>query len=105
MDVEVACRNLGLLPVLRPANRPHVEVFPYVFALREEVDPRAGDEVEAVFWTPLAALRDSKTTRRVEASGRELAVPAYVHEGRVVWGLTYRILTTLFETWFGREAP
>lgn len=105
VDVEASCRSLGLLPVLRPVNRPYVEVFPHVFALHGEVDPHPGDEVKSVFWSPLAALRASRSTQRVTASGVELSVPAYVHEGRIVWGLTYRILTTLFEAWGDLGGP
>lgn len=97
IDVEATCQFLGLLPILRPANRPQVEVFPYVFALRDPVEPQAGDEAEAWFWAPLAPLRMSRTTRKVKTSVGELLVPAYLYEDRVIWGLTYRILTTFFD--------
>lgn len=97
VDVETACRFLGLLPVLRPVNRPRVEVFPYVFALRDPVEPRAGDEAEAFFWARLAGLQASRTTRRVETSVGPLVVPVYLYGDRVIWGLTYRILTTFFD--------
>lgn len=97
LDVEGACRLLGCLPPLRPANRSEVEVFPFVYALRREVPVAARHEVTEVFWVPLTTLRASSATRRVREGGRELVVPAYRHEGRVIWGLTHRILTAFFE--------
>lgn len=98
--LEEACTFLGRLPELRPSNVPQITVYPFVYALQKEVTPRAGDEAEAWFWAPLPQLRRSRTVRHVEVRGRELVVPAYLQGERVVWGLTYRILTTFFETGF-----
>lgn len=97
VDVRESALPLGRLPRVRPVNVSQLTVFPYVFSLRKEVPVREGVEVNEAFWASLRDLRKSRTTRTVHAAGRELRVPAYLHEGRVVWGLTYRILTSLFE--------
>ncbi|MDX1534855.1 MAG: CoA pyrophosphatase [Thermoplasmata archaeon] len=97
VDLATSFAYLGRLPRVRPANVSRLTVFPYVFASRADVSPEPGSEVQAVFWTSLPALRASRTTRTVQASGREFRVPAYLFQEYVVWGLTYRILTTLFD--------
>ncbi len=101
LDVTGSFTFLGRLPRVHPANVSQLTVFPYVFSSREEVSPRPGSEVQATFWAPLPALRSSRTMRTVHAGGREFRVPAYVFEGHVVWGLTYGILTTLFDLHLG----
>ncbi|MEE9174125.1 MAG: CoA pyrophosphatase [Thermoplasmata archaeon] len=97
LDVTESFAFLGRLPRVRPVNVSQLTVFPYVFSSRGEVSPRPGSEVQATFWASLPALRSSRTTQTVHAAGREFRVPAYMFEGHVVWGLTYRILTTLFD--------
>lgn len=97
LDVTRSFTFLGRLPRVHPANVSRLTVFPFVFSSREEVSPRPGSEVQATFWASLPALQASRTTHTVHASGREFRVPAYLFEGYVVWGLTYGILTTLFD--------
>ncbi|MFQ6012705.1 MAG: NUDIX hydrolase [Thermoplasmata archaeon] len=101
VDLEGSFLLLGRLPRVRPINVSQLTVFPYVFSLREAVSPREGAEVQEAFWASLPDLRSSRTTRTVHAAGRELRVPAYLADGRVIWGLTYRILTTLFDLGLG----
>jgi 8-oxo-dGTP pyrophosphatase MutT (NUDIX family) len=101
LDVIGSFAFLGRLPRVRPANVSHLTVFPYVFSSREEVVPHPGAEVQATFWASLPGLQSSRTTETVHAGGREFRVPAYLFEGHVIWGLTYRILTTLFDLRLG----
>ncbi|MFQ5552832.1 MAG: NUDIX hydrolase [Thermoplasmata archaeon] len=101
LDVGRSFFLLGRLPRVRPVNVSQLTVFPYVFSLRKEASPRAGPEVQEAFWTSLSSLRTSRTTRTVHAGGRELRVPVYLTNGRVVWGLTHRILTNLFDLSLG----
>lgn len=101
LDVKGSFRLLGRLPRVRPVNVSQLTVFPYVFSMRKEAAPRPGAEVQDAFWASLPALLSSRTTRTVRAGGRELRVPAYLVDGRVVWGLTHRILTNLFDLELG----
>ena len=51
-------------------------------------------EVAEAFWVPLAVLRDPASVREtmIELPGGARRVTSYQHEGRVIWGLTERIL-------------
>jgi 8-oxo-dGTP pyrophosphatase MutT (NUDIX family) len=53
-------------------------------------DPR---EVAEALWIPLPRLYDPATASRHRWSG--IPFPAVEHEGRVIWGLTHRILESL----------
>ncbi|MEE9600806.1 MAG: CoA pyrophosphatase [Thermoplasmata archaeon] len=98
IDLDTACLSLGRLHQIRPANAPQLLVFPFVYSLRKEAVVEEGEEVRDAFWASLSRLRQSKTTKKVEARGHELVVPAFLHGEGVIWGLTYRIITALFET-------
>jgi hypothetical protein len=75
-----------------------VQVAPFVFALTFTVTVRTNREVAESFWVPLAELK------RLEARGRtvhveeeNLQVSSYDYRGRIIWGLTFRILNLLLE--------
>ncbi|MCS6797871.1 MAG: CoA pyrophosphatase [Myxococcota bacterium] len=83
-----------------PTHRPGLVVTPYVFALARSVTVRPSPrEVAEALWQPLAPLaaghRDT-TYRYVDPRG-SFDLPAFDLEGRIVWGLTYRMLGLLFE--------
>ena len=83
---------LARLDDQRGRARPGV-VATYVFTLehRPPLVPQAA-EVAAAFWAPIPALFDPAATTRFRWSG--IPFPAIEHEGRVIWGLTHRILQT-----------
>jgi 8-oxo-dGTP pyrophosphatase MutT (NUDIX family) len=95
--------HLGRLEPLKPATTrlPPITIFPYVFGVPEGTDAQASSrEVDEVLWVPLAALQDPGAESTVEIhygdnSSREF--PCLQIEGRVIWGLTYRILTGFLE--------
>jgi 8-oxo-dGTP pyrophosphatase MutT (NUDIX family) len=91
-------RALGRLDDIETHQRGLV-VRPYVFEV--EGDPPfavPNQEVAEVLWAPLAPLRrgERDTTFAYEHEGRPVRFPAYDVEGRIVWGLTYRMLQLLF---------
>lgn len=96
LDVQSSCLILGRLPEVSPMNVPQLVVFPFVYSLQTEAFLRAGVEVRETFWASLSRIQRSRTTRTVSVRGRRLEVPAFVYGGKVIWGLTYRILTALF---------
>lgn len=87
IDAVARGRNLGMI------------VRPHVYALNEapELKPKP-DEVAEAIWAPLAPMMEGKldTVRPYRMGGREIDLPAYDLDGRLVWGLTYHMLQTLF---------
>ncbi|MDY0059648.1 MAG: CoA pyrophosphatase [Myxococcota bacterium] len=77
-------------------------IAPLLFALpqRQPLRPRA-DEVAEGLWVPLAALRDParRVVVRRSFDGQPYELPGVDYEGRIVWGLTYRMLQSLFTRW------
>ncbi|MFH1764017.1 MAG: CoA pyrophosphatase [Gemmatimonadota bacterium] len=100
---------LGRLEPVIPATTrlPSITIFPYVFGVPErtcaEVSSR---EVDEVLWVPLAALQDPQATSAVEihyGDNSSRVFPCLRVDDRVIWGLTYRILTGFFEVFQARQ--
>lgn len=95
LDLRARAEILGHLAPRSPANAPAMLVVPFVAWAAGPVEPRPGPEMEAVFWAPLAALPSTRGEATVATRVGELRVPAFLWEGRVIWGLTFRILEEL----------
>jgi 8-oxo-dGTP pyrophosphatase MutT (NUDIX family) len=78
---------------------PPTAVRPYVFSLPERPVLRPNAEVAAYRWAELDHLLLPATYQTVhfDIRGERRAFPAYQLEEAVVWGMTERILTSLFE--------
>lgn len=87
VDAVAGGRNIGLVV------RPHV----YSLSEAPELRPNKAEVAEAI-WAPLAPMMEGKldTVRPYTFGGREVELPAYDLDGRLVWGLTYHMLQTLF---------
>jgi 8-oxo-dGTP pyrophosphatase MutT (NUDIX family) len=103
IDLDADGALLGRLADLDAVSRTRrtgLMITPFVFALAREVpltlDPA---EVAETLWAPLAPLARGEGAGTVpyEVEGYKLELPCWHVEGRVVWGLTYRMLQTLFE--------
>lgn len=68
-----------------------VATFVFTLEHRPPLVP-AATEVAAAFWAPIPALFDPSSRTRFRWSG--IPFPGIEHEGRVIWGLTHRILHT-----------
>lgn len=78
-----------------PRNEPGLMVTAFVFSLgAEKVCASAGEEVSEIFWVRIDELISSRREVTLPDRGR---VQAYLWRGRVIWGLTERILSTLLE--------
>jgi 8-oxo-dGTP pyrophosphatase MutT (NUDIX family) len=95
LDLGGRADVLGHLAPRSPGNVPDLLVVPFVALATAPLDPRPGPEMEETFWAPLAELPPSWGHSVVATRFGELRVPAYVWRGRLVWGLTYRILEEL----------
>src|SRR6185369_14191188 len=93
---------LGALDEVRAMARMRpldLVIAPYVFRLRAPVDPVPNLEVRSVHWVPLSVLSgpEHRSTHHYEHAGTELRFPCVRWDGLVIWGLTYRMCTSLFE--------
>jgi 8-oxo-dGTP pyrophosphatase MutT (NUDIX family) len=109
LDLQTHAQLVGALPVVdtRVHGLDHaVVIAPFVFVLQGDPSMRAGPEVAALLWAPIGPLvsgaLDTQVT--VERRGVPLTLPGWMVSGRVVWGLTYRMLEGLFRAagWIGR---
>lgn len=97
MSLDLAGRAdvLGHLAPRAPGNVPEMLVVPFVALATAPLEPRPGPEMEEAFWAPLGELPASAGQTVVATRIGELKVPAFLWRGRVIWGLTYRILEEL----------
>jgi 8-oxo-dGTP pyrophosphatase MutT (NUDIX family) len=86
---------LGRLDELHPraVTLPAIVVRPYVAVAPADVELALSPELARAFWVPLERLRkDAHVTSVVRPRGVDMRVPSVVHDGHVIWGMTYRIL-------------
>lgn len=103
VDLQRHGELLGHLDDLRAIGRGRpldLIITPVVCAVAAPValvpDQR---EVQSAFWVPLASLRhrEARGVFRSRIAGYEIEHPAFVYEGRTIWGLTHRILSSFLE--------
>jgi 8-oxo-dGTP pyrophosphatase MutT (NUDIX family) len=108
LDLAEHARFIGALPRV-PATARGVPVgmvvAPLVFELSSLPALSLGAEVAEVVWAPLGAIASGSldTTFTYVHEGNRYQLPALDVEGRVVWGLTYRMLRSLFEAIAGER--
>jgi len=96
--------SLGRLEATIPATKrlPPIIIFPFVFGVPEDTEAKVSSrEVDEVLWVPLSTLRDPRFASTVEIhypDAKTRTFPCIRVQGRVIWGLTYRILTGFFKT-------
>jgi 8-oxo-dGTP pyrophosphatase MutT (NUDIX family) len=92
--------RLDDVPALARGRPTGITIAPFVFALIEPPEPVVNArEVDEAVWTPLSPLDrgEHDTTLPYELDGQRLTLPAFDIEGRVVWGLTHRMIVALLE--------
>ncbi|HKS07543.1 MAG TPA: CoA pyrophosphatase [Gemmatimonadaceae bacterium] len=98
-----SARVLGVLDELRPRTPtlPPVIVRPFVLTIPSVPRLTPSSEVAELFWTPLGTLFDPRSAgrREVTARGRRFTVDAIDVDGRVIWGMTERILRSFEPIW------
>lgn len=88
---------LGRLETMRPlgVRLPVITVWPFVFRTRPGAVARVGSrEVASVHWFRVADLADrgNRGSHSWRDGGLVRRFPSIEVEGRVIWGLTYRIV-------------
>jgi 8-oxo-dGTP pyrophosphatase MutT (NUDIX family) len=90
--------RLDALPAVARGRRVGLTIAPFVFELTEDAPLEPNYEVAEWIWAPLDPLLRGAlaTTMPYEFEGQRLSLPAHDVQGRLVWGLTHRMLETLF---------
>jgi 8-oxo-dGTP pyrophosphatase MutT (NUDIX family) len=107
LDLLLAAERAGELPPVQAKARGELLplwITPYVFLGRGALAPIPGPEAVEVFWFPLerAHAGELAWTHRYRRGDEERVLPAWRHEERVVWGLTYEILACFLRVAYGR---
>ncbi len=91
---------LGQLDDVAPRSKTQVPVFarPFVFAIDGQPPPAPNDEVSTARWVPLSTFSDPANLRdfTLEIGGVSRTFPGFHLEEGTVWGMTERVLTSLF---------
>lgn len=109
LDLEASARPLGRLSEVRThlplGSVPH-SVVPFAFALAGDPALTLNHEVQEAVWVPLGFLADRGNRRSFTwvRRGVPLPMPCYRWEGRVIWGLTLRIVDELLSLLPARSA-
>ena len=92
---------LGSLDDIAPRSKSLIPVFarPFVFGVAGQPVPTPNAEVSATRWVPLTELADPANLRDYELTigGESRRFPAYHLEEGTVWGMTERMLTSMFD--------
>ena len=102
VDLVAGGSLLGRAGAMRPlgVRLPAISIWPFVFRVDAATTARvASREVASVHWFPVEALQDPahRGTYNWTHEGMVRPFPCIRLDGRVIWGLTYRILTSLLE--------
>jgi 8-oxo-dGTP pyrophosphatase MutT (NUDIX family) len=101
LDLSATARLLGRLdelPAVARGKRTGLTIAPFVFELLRDAPLHFNQEVSEVVWTPLGPLfrGELATVFPYEVGGQRVELPAHDVQGRIVWGLTHRMLESLF---------
>ena len=93
---------LGRIATVRPVGvrLPVITIWPFVFHVPDDAAADvASPEVASVHWFPVAELADAANhgSHPRREGGLVRRFPSIQLEGRVIWGLTYRILTRFLD--------
>jgi 8-oxo-dGTP pyrophosphatase MutT (NUDIX family) len=94
--VLVRLPNVQAYARARPAN---LIVAPFVFAVDKELALTPNEEVAEALWCPLGPIVRGEGTKpfTYRYEGVDYTLPSFDVDGRVVWGLTYRMIELLTE--------
>ncbi len=100
VDLARAAELVGVLDDQEATGRATdlgLPTRPFVFELLRDVELSTNHEVTDVVWTPVDWLVNGErhTTVHIDYRGRPYDLPGWDLGGRVVWGLTYKMMSTL----------
>jgi 8-oxo-dGTP pyrophosphatase MutT (NUDIX family) len=91
--------RLDDITAMARGKRAGLVVSPFVFALASAPVLSLSDEVDAIHWAPIEPMRRGETSTTFAYSGPEFALdlPGFRVGNEIVWGLTHRMLSDLFQ--------
>ena len=100
IDLATNGRYLGPLDEVEAVARGRdigLTIAPHVFALETTCKPIPNHEVQDALWVPLHDLQSDeyRSTLPYDMGTTRLMLPCWRWHGKVIWGLTYRMLETL----------
>jgi 8-oxo-dGTP pyrophosphatase MutT (NUDIX family) len=103
IDLLARGERLGRLSDCVPIRGVPVAVRPFVYLLPARPPLLLSAEVRQALWVPVAPLLDGarQTTHTLSRGDQRLEFPAWDIDGRLVWGLTYRVLDEFFRRFNG----
>lgn len=107
LDLEHSARAIGRfsdLTAVAQGRRLGLVIEPFAYELVEEAPLTINREVQEAFWLPLSFLSDSEQRSFLEYpfEGGAVKLPCYRYQGRVLWGLTLRMLDEVIELLTGK---
>ena len=101
LDLAIRAELIGQLdglPAIARGQRTGLTISPFVFELRDQAELTLNGEVAEAVWAPLEPLftGERATTFPYDIAGQHVELPAHEVAGRLVWGLTHRMLEGLF---------
>ena len=102
LDLAGTARPIGRLSEVRthlPLGAVPHSVVPFVFSVEGEPTLSLNHEVQETLWVPLAFLSDrgNRSAFTWIRRGVPVPMPCFKYDGRVIWGLTLRIVEELLE--------
>jgi 8-oxo-dGTP pyrophosphatase MutT (NUDIX family) len=81
-------------------------IAPFVFALKHNVELQPNHEVASVIWAPLGQMArgELNVQHALHRNGEVMHLPGFGVGPHVVWGLTHRMLQSLFDSLSAGEA-
>lgn len=103
VDLERHARLVGPLDEIQGVARGRelpLVISPFLYVLKEPVELWPNEEVQAILWVPLSYLEDERNESVIEPTirGQRMRLPAFVYEGKTIWGLTFRMIRD-FTSW------
>jgi len=95
LDLGREGEQLGVLSVGHPGRRLEMKVQPWVYGFQRRPEVTTGPEIQQAFWVSLSQLPSLGGTSEVDIRGTRMPVDAFLVDGKVVWGFTYRVLNEI----------
>lgn len=102
LDLSRIARARGRLSDVMASARGRripLVISPYVYELQQDAPLTPNYEVAEALWVPLSYFEERKNRSQMDyrVAGMSMKLPCYRYEGRVIWGLTLRMLDELLE--------
>ncbi|HKO49985.1 MAG TPA: CoA pyrophosphatase [Polyangiaceae bacterium] len=103
LDLRAQAERLGRLSDCQPIRGVPIAVRPFVYLLPARPTLLLSAEVRRALWVPVLPLLggDRQATYTLSRGDQRLEFPAWDIDGRLVWGLTYRVLDEFFRRFNG----